>query len=438
MTKAWDNVQLTAIADQVGTPTYVYRQADIDSAVEMYYNSFGRSLQSEATDFVLCYAIKANSHGVILRSLAERFPHLCFDIVSGGELAKLLACGISPQRIVFSGPGKSQAELMDAVQHGIRCIYLESHQEFDMVLRAVEALDAQAKANVGIRANLDIDAATLQHISTGRADHKFGVPEDDIPLLLEKIAVAQRQYQNQYQSQDQGMVSFHGISAHIGSQISQIEPYLQVAQKLCALVDIAEEKGLSVTELDIGGGFAVAGEDDQTLPLQIDQLAQAIQTTGITEKCRSIALVPGRSIVARAGSLLTRVIQIKPSGTRQFAVVDAALNDYIRVALYQASLDVEPLSSRSTGTATYDLVGPVCETTDTFKTSWETSELMADDLLRFKCTGAYGAVMSSTYNGRSQPAEVLIRDDNSTVLISEREDVAKQWSRECEQTLTLS
>jgi diaminopimelate decarboxylase len=380
-----EDVPVERIAQKCGTPVYVYSGA----AIEASYRTFDRAFRR--LPHTLCYAVKANSNLSLLALLARLGSG--FDIVSGGELFRLCRAGISPQRVVFSGVGKTREEIREALRAGVLLLNVESEAELELL--ASEASRMRRVASAAIRVNPDVEAGAHKHIATGRHHHKFGVD----------WRVARRLYLAYKNSRH---IRWQGISAHIGSQILSVEPYRRAVRRLANYYRELGRGGIALRLLDLGGGFAVRYFDEH--PPSIKAYAQAILPEVRKLGCR-LLLEPGRAIVGSAGILLTRVLYTKPSpqAGKHFVIVDAAMNDFIRPALYDAVHPVTYTGARPGGRrVTVDVVGPVCETGDCFLTDWPMELPRSGDLLALWGAGAYGSVAASNYNTRPRPAEVLV------------------------------
>ena len=402
-----ENVPLPSIAAAVGTPAYVYSSAYVRNAISDIKSAFtGMPLSIQ-------YAVKANANLSILELCHAE--GCSFDIVSGGELARLLAAGIPVDGVIFSGVGKSVEEIDFALKAGIACFNIESEAELDRVAARAEVLSSRAP--ISIRVNPNVDAQTHPYISTGLRENKFGVAPE---LALE---LYRRAHAHEW-------LDVAGIDCHIGSQISTIEPLLESLTCLLGLVDELAAEGIELHHIDLGGGMGVTYRDEPALDMSAYG-AGVRQILGAREL--GLMLEPGRSIVANAGVLLSRVEYLKPAGVDgapSFAVVDAAMNDLIRPALYQAWHDVLPVTQDDVEPRTWNVVGPVCETGDFLAHDRELA-LTPGSLLAVASAGAYGMVQASNYNARNRPCEVLVEDDKFR-LIRRRETVADQLRLEQE------
>ena len=383
-------VRLADVAAAVGTPAYVY-SAD---AIEAAYREFEAALAPAR----ICYAMKANGNLAVLRLLAGLGAGA--DVVSEGEFRRALAAGIAPERIVFSGVGKTEAEMEAALVSGILQINVESAPEVRSLSRIAARLGRTA--SVALRINPDVDAGTLDQISTGRKTDKFGVAWTEAPALFREAA---------------GLpgLSMEGIAVHIGSQLGDLEPYRRAFRRVADLVRTLRAEGTEIRRLDLGGGFGIRYRDETPLPLAGYAALVREEVAGLG--CE-LVVEPGRRLVGPAGVLLARVVAVKETPARRFVIVDAGMNDLVRPMIYGAWHDILPLDAPPAG-ADYgpaDVVGPVCETTDKFAEQRLLPPLAAGDLVAFCEAGAYGAVMASTYNGRPLVPEVLVRGGRFDVV----------------------
>ncbi|MDR0279787.1 MAG: diaminopimelate decarboxylase [Paucimonas sp.] len=397
-----EGVGLSALAERFGTPTYVYSRAHI----EAQYRSYADALQG--TSHLVCFAVKANSNLGVLNVLARLGAG--FDIVSGGELERVLAAGGRADRVVFSGVGKTRADMRRALEVGVHCFNVESTEELERLQQVAAEMDVRAP--VSLRVNPDVDAGTHPYISTGLKENKFGIAIAD----AEEVYIRAAQLPN---------LEIVGVDCHIGSQLTTLEPFLDALDRILMLVDRLGDCGILLNHLDLGGGLGVRYRDEQP-PLAGDYIKAVRERLGD----RDLALVfePGRHIVANAGVLLTRVEYLKHTEHKDFAIVDAAMNDLIRPALYQAWMDVSAVQPRDGETRTYDVVGPICETGD-FLAKDRALNLAEGDLLAVRSAGAYGFVMSSNYNTRGRCAEVLV-DGDQAFEVRRRETVAELFAGE--------
>ena len=362
-------------------------------------------------DALVCYAMKANSNLAILNLFARLGAG--FDIVSGGELARVIAAGGDPQKVVFSGVGKSTKEIREALSADILCFNVESEDELMRLDRT--AADLGRRARVSVRVNPDVDAGTHPYISTGLKESKFGIPLEAANAVFRKARASPH-------------LDVVGIDVHIGSQITEIAPFVDALERTLELVDTLEALGAPLKHIDLGGGLGIRYRDECPPPVK-SYLDALFQTLG--DRSIKVLLEPGRALVGNAGILLTRVEYLKPGPHKNFCVVDAAMNDLMRPALYEAWHDIRPVLRRSTPKHpkhTYDVVGPVCESGD-FLGRDRTLALAADDLLAIMSAGAYGMSMASNYNSRPRAAEVLV-DGAHTWVIRDRESVASLFANE--------
>jgi diaminopimelate decarboxylase len=397
-----DEVALDDIARRFGTPCFVYSQASIEAA----YREFADALKGR--DSRICYSVKANSNLALLALLARLGAG--FDIVSGGELARVIAAGGDPRNTLFSGVGKSEAELRFALEKNIGCINVESESELNRV-NAIAATMGK-RAPVALRVNPDIDAKTHPYISTGLRDTKFGVAHADAERLYRKASAM-------------NSVEVFGLGCHIGSMLQDSAPFVAAAERLVALVDRLESAGIRLKHIDFGGGIGIRYKDETPQP-PADFIAGVLAALG--KRPHSVIVDPGRSIVGNAGVLLTRVEYVKRGPARSFLVVDAAMNDLIRPALYGAWHEVRTVKESAPGGAVYDIVGPVCESAD-FLAKERSLTAAEGDLLAIMSCGAYAMVMSSNYNTRPRAPEVLVKGGNAR-LVRRRESVEELFALE--------
>jgi diaminopimelate decarboxylase len=387
-----DGMDLDAVVSVHGTPSYIYSL----NAILSRYREYDQALS--AFDHQVHYAVKANSTLGILHALA--LEGAGFDIVSGGELHRVLAAGGDPSKVVFSGVGKTPDEIRFGVEAGIHSFNAESESEIILISEVAASL--HRKASVALRVNPDVDAITHPYISTGLKDHKFGVAIE----AAEEIYARTAHLPN---------VELNGVSCHIGSQLLDVEPLLEAADKTLALVARLRARGLTITQLDLGGGLGVSyrsGEVPVSVAAFTDRLRPKLQ--GLNLK---VMLEPGRSIVADSGALLTRVLQLKQNGSKTFIIVDAAMNDLIRPALYQAHHEIVPVHlSSGEARINADVVGPVCESGDFFARGRYLPVIKPGDLLAIKTAGAYGFVLASNYNSRPRACELLIKNDHVAII----------------------
>lgn len=379
-----DGVSLEEIAGEAGTPCYVYSAADILERYSAYDQAFG------AIPHRVCYAVKANSNLSVLGLLAAAGAG--FDIVSGGELYRVLKAGGNPARIVFSGVGKTAEEIAYALRQGVHIFNCESEAELAVVNRIAGELKLQAR--VAFRVNPDVDAATHPYISTGMSDHKFGIDIAEVEGVYARAAQLPH-------------VLVEGVSCHIGSQILDANPLLEAVDKMIALAGRLRSSGIPIRHLDFGGGIGVPYKPAETAP-EIPDVIGAIRER-VAGRDWIVSVEPGRSIIGEAGVLLTRVLYRKQTARKHFLVVDAAMNDLIRPALYKSHHEILPVRRRDSGELiTVDVVGPVCETGDFLAKARDMAPIDAGELLAICTAGAYGFVQSSNYNSRPRAAEVLV------------------------------
>ena len=380
-----ESCALSALAEQYGTPLYVYSRRAIETAYQSYADALGDHPGR------ICYAVKANSNIAILQVLAELGAS--FDIVSIGELRRVLLAGGDPSKVIFSGVGKTEHEMREALAKGIACFNVESEAELEQLNTVALALGTQAA--ISLRVNPDVDAQTHPYISTGLKENKFGINIERAPAVYARAA---------------GLAGIRivGIDCHIGSQLTDQRPFLDALDRLLVLTDNLVNEGISVRHLDLGGGIGVQYRHENPPPIA-DYIAEVKRR--VEGRALELAFEPGRSIVANAGVLLTEVLFLKPTEHKNFAIIDAAMNDNIRPALYQAWQAVEPLRDNTQAEMlNWDLVGPVCETSD-FLAKERALALSPGDRLALMSSGAYGFTMSSNYNSRPRAAEVLVDGD---------------------------
>jgi len=399
-----EQVKLADIAAQYGTPTYVYSRATLERHYQAFANAAG------AHPHLVCYAVKANSNIALLNLLARLGSG--FDIVSEGELRRVLQAGGDPGKVVFSGVGKAESEIEFALNTGIKCFNVESEAELYRIQQVASRLNKIAP--VSIRVNPDIDAKTHPYISTGLKANKFGIDINDAVAMYQVAAQASH-------------LKVCGVDCHIGSQLTETQPFLDALDKLLLLIDKLSSLGIVLSHIDIGGGLGVTYLDE-TPPHPAEYAAEVVKRLA---KYPHLTLLfePGRAIMANAGVLLTKVEYLKPGQEKNFAIVDAAMNDLIRPALYSAWMNIVPVQLKAELKAQrYDVVGPVCETGD-FLGKDRDLAIAPGDLLAVRSAGAYGFTMSSNYNSRPRAAEVLV-DGSSTYLVRRREQWQDLWQGE--------
>ncbi|MFL1483116.1 diaminopimelate decarboxylase [Marinobacter sp. LN3S78] len=398
-----EQVAVADIAREHGTPAYVYSRA----AFEDHYRAYDSALAGRP--HLICYAVKANSNLAVLNVLARLGAG--FDIVSAGELERVLRAGGDPGRVVFSGVGKQPWEMRRALEVGVRCFNVESDTELDRLNEVAGELGV--KAPVSLRVNPDVDAGTHPYISTGLKENKFGIDIADAPRVYARAAALPH-------------LDIQGVDCHIGSQLTTVSPFLDAMDRVLALVDRLAEDGIVIRHLDMGGGLGVSYDQEQP-PAPEDYISAMVERLG--NRNLELVLEPGRSIAANAGIMLTRVEFLKCTDQHNFAIVDAAMNDLIRPALYSAWQAIVPAAPRSDVEAKpWDIVGPVCETGD-FLGKDRALALAPGDLLAVRSAGAYGFVMSSNYNSRNRPPELMV-DGDRVHVIRERETLDDQLRHE--------
>lgn len=397
-----ENVALRDIAEQHQTPTYVYSR----NALTETFKRFQAGLLGH--DHLICFAVKANPSLAILNLFSRLGAG--FDIVSGGELARVIAAGGDPKKVVFSGVGKSHSEIRAALEAGILCFNVESINELHRIQQV--AAEMGKIAPISLRVNPNVDAKTHPYISTGLKNNKFGVAFEDALNLYQQAA-------------NMPNIAVHGVDCHIGSQITELSPFLDALDKVLGLVDALAERNIRIQHIDVGGGVGITYSDETPPDF-------ATYTAAIMQKLagRSVKVLfePGRALVGNAGVLLTKVEYLKPGESKNFAIVDAAMNDLMRPALYDAYHNITTIAASSAQAQTYEVVGPVCESGD-FLGHDRTLAIEEGDYLAIHSAGAYGMSMSSNYNTRARAAEVLV-DGNQVHVIREREQIADLFKLE--------
>ena len=387
-----ENVSVGEIAASVGTPFYVYSTATL----ERHFKLFDDAL--DGMDHCICYAMKAASNQAILKTLGNLGAGM--DVVSGGEYRRAIAAGIPPEKVVFSGVGKTLEEITLALQKGIRQFNVESDSELAQISEIASSMGKIAP--IAIRINPDVDAQTHEKIATGKAENKFGIPLSRAREVYSKA------------SKMPG-ISVVGIDLHIGSQLTDLKPFEEAYQKLADLTQILRQDGHKIKRLDLGGGLGIPYEKNKSAPpLPVEYGKMVRKVLGHLE-CE-IEIEPGRLIVGNAGILVSSVLGIKNGDNRNFLILDAAMNDLIRPAMYDAYHDIIPVKQPSSDEAVYDVVGPVCETGDTFAKKRTMPELSENELVAFRSAGAYGAVMSSEYNTRPLIPEVMVNKNEFSII----------------------
>jgi diaminopimelate decarboxylase len=398
-----EDVDISANIEQWGTPCYVYSRA----TVERHWKAFDKALGEQP--HLVCYAVKANSNLAVLNILAKLGSG--FDIVSVGELERVLRAGGSADKTVFSGVGKTAEEMSRALDVGIRCFNVESQAELYLLEQVAKSKGVQAP--VALRVNPDVDAKTHPYISTGLKDNKFGIAIVEAPEVYQYI-------------QDSAHLAVQGVDCHIGSQLTDVTPFVDALDRVLALVDHLAEKNIQLHHLDLGGGLGIRYQNENP-PLPEEQMAAVLQRLNGREF--EILVEPGRAIVGNAGILLTRVLYLKHNEDKNFAVVDAAMNDLMRPSLYDAWQAIEPVVQNSQAQCKiYDVVGPICETGD-FLGKERSLAIEQGDCLVIRSAGAYGFSMSSNYNSRPRVVEIMV-DGNKHQIIRQRETVAQLFANE--------
>ena len=389
-----EDVPVSEIAAQVGTPFYCYSTATL----ERHFRLFDDAL--DGMDHLVCYAMKAASNQAILKTLAALGAGM--DVVSGGEYARAIAAGVPGDRIVFSGVGKTAEEIRDALRGGIRQFNVESEPEMAVINQV--ALEMGMVAPITVRVNPDVDAKTHAKIATGKAENKFGIP----------ISRARKVYAHAASLPGLKVI---GIDVHIGSQLTQLEPFQQAYEKVAQLTQELRADGHEISRLDLGGGLGIPYTRSNDAPPLPTEYGQLIKDTLGHLGCE-IEIEPGRLISGNAGIMVTKVIYVKEGEDREFMIVDSAMNDLIRPAMYEAHHDIVPVIEAAPGVEKhkYDIVGPICESGDTFAKERDMEPVAAGDLIAFRSAGAYGAVMSSEYNSRPLIPEVLVNGDQFAVI----------------------
>ncbi|MBI44104.1 MAG: diaminopimelate decarboxylase [Oceanospirillales bacterium] len=398
-----EDVPVAEIARRFGTPAYVYSRATL----ERHYRAYDEALSGRP--HLVCYAVKANSNLAVLNVLARLGAG--FDIVSAGELERVLRAGGDAGKVVFSGVGKQEWEMKQALEAGVRCFNVESDTELDRLNRVAGELGV--KAPVSLRVNPDVDAGTHPYISTGLKENKFGIDIAQAPAVYARAAELPH-------------LEILGVDCHIGSQLTSVAPFLDALDRVLALIDTLAGQGIRIRHLDMGGGLGVTYQDER--PPDPSEYVQALAER-MGDRSLELILEPGRSIAANAGILVTRVEFLKCTGHRNFAIIDAAMNDLIRPALYGAWQAIVPVRPHQDGEdRAWDLVGPVCETGD-FLGKDRSLCLAPGDLLAVRSAGAYGFVMSSNYNSRNRPPELMV-DGDQVHLVRRRETLEDQLALE--------
>ena len=398
-----EQCSLDQLAQQYGTPLYVYSKATFEK------NYLDMDQAFDFIDHQICFAVKSNSNLAVLNVLAKLGSG--FDIVTGGELARVLAAGGEASKIVFSGLGKQEADIEKALEVGIACFNVESYAELDRIQKVAEKLGK--KAAISLRVNPDVDAKTHPYISTGLKENKFGIPSD--------VVFETYQYAASLPNLD-----VVGIDCHIGSQLTETQPFVDALDRVISMIDHLKTLGIHLKHIDIGGGLGVTYKDET--PPSVAEYANAMRPA-LEKLGLKVYMEPGRSISANAGVLVTKVDLLKPTTHRNFALIDAAMNDLIRPALYEAWMDIQVVAPKAgVETKTWDLVGPICESADFLGKERELA-IQENDHLAVLGAGAYGFVMSSNYNSRGRAAEVMV-DGAQSHVIRKRETIESLWNNE--------
>ncbi|MFT5450762.1 MAG: diaminopimelate decarboxylase [Enterobacterales bacterium] len=386
-----ENLSLKKIADEIKTPFYCYSQ----SAIQQAYHSYTDNLQQ--LDSMICYAVKANTNQAVIKTLADLGAGA--DVVSEGELRRALLAGISPNKIVYSGVAKTENEILFALAMNIYQFNVESENELDLLNYLATKLNKIAV--IAFRINPNIDANTHEKISTGKAENKFGIPISKARDIYQKAATL-------------SAIKIQGVDVHIGSQLTDLKPFKKTFERIKLLVSELKADGIDISVIDVGGGLGVNYEKEDNIEYNIADYCQLLVEIFFDSGCK-ILLEPGRSLVADSGLLVSKVVYKKQGEERVFLIIDAAMNDLLRPSMYDAYHDILSISECHK-TSTYDVVGPVCETGDTFARNRTMANMNEGDLLAISSVGAYGSVMSSTYNTRLLIPEVLVKDDQYSVI----------------------
>jgi len=397
-----ESCQVAELARTYGTPLYIYSRATL----ERHWHAFDQAVASHP--HLICYAVKANSNIAVLNVLARLGSG--FDIVSGGELQRVLKAGGDPAKVVFSGVGKTVDEMEMALNIGIHCFNVESAAELEQLNLVAQRLGKTAP--VSLRINPDVDAGTHPYISTGLKENKFGIAMDEAEALYAR-------------AQSLPGLNVIGVDCHIGSQLTELQPFLDTMERLLFLIDKLAAQGIVIEHLDVGGGLGVP-YDNETPPEPRDYATALLNMLG--DRKLKLILEPGRAIAANAGIFVTQVLYLKSNSVKNFALVDGAMNDLIRPVLYGAWQNIIAVQPREGETRPYDIVGPICETGD-FLGKNRSLNLLAGDFLAVRSSGAYGFTMSSNYNSRPRVAEIMV-DGSQAHLIRERETLAQLWQGE--------
>ena len=386
-----ENIKVATIADEVGTPFYLYSSASLIYQFNQFKEAFGD------LDLLICYAVKANTNQAVIKTLANIGAGA--DVVSEGEMRRALEAGVPPSKIVYSGVAKSSTEMKFALNQGIYQFNVESEPELFQLSKIAD--DLNKTADITFRVNPDVDAKTHAKISTGKSENKFGVPWASVQDICSKAAKLPG-------------IKLVGLDLHIGSQITELDPFEEAFTKISELVELLKKDGHDITRLDLGGGLGIPYEGDDFPPLPreyADMVKKVVSHLG----CQ-IIIEPGRFLVGNAGILVSKVVYVKKGEEREFLIIDAAMNDLVRPSMYDAYHGIVSITQSDEDSKLYDVVGPVCETGDTFATNRLVSPMESGDLLAIRSVGAYGAVMSSTYNTRRLIPEVLVNKDEFAIV----------------------
>jgi diaminopimelate decarboxylase len=397
-----ESCSVAEIAQQHGTPVYIYSRATL----ERHWRAFDDAVGTHP--HLICYAVKANSNLAVLNVLARLGSG--FDIVSGGELARVIEAGGDPKKVVFSGVGKTVQEMQQALELGIYCFNVESSAELEQLNLVAQSLNT--KAPVSLRINPDVDAGTHPYISTGLKENKFGIAMEEAEQVFVRAAALSH-------------IDVKGVDCHIGSQLTELKPFLDAMDRLLGLVDRLTALGIELSHLDVGGGLGVP-YDNETPPAPQVYAAALVERLG--ERKLTLIFEPGRAIAANAGIFVTQVLYLKENSNKRFAIVDGAMNDLLRPALYSAWQKIIPVQQSDAATQAFDIVGPVCETGD-FLGKDRQLAVVAGDLLAIRSCGAYGFAMSSNYNSRPRVAEIMV-DGSQAFVVREREKRQQLWQGE--------
>ncbi len=387
-----ENIKVSMIADKVGTPFYLYSSASLEYQYNQFKDAFGD------LDLLICYAVKANTNQAVIKTLGSLGAGA--DVVSEGEMRRAIKAGISPQKIVYSGVAKTVAEMTYALKKGIFQFNVESEPELYQLSEVATALGKVA--DITFRVNPDVDAKTHAKISTGKSENKFGIPWKNIHQICAKAAKLSG-------------IKLVGLDLHIGSQITDLAPFEEAFTRVGNLVETLREEGHDITRLDLGGGIGISYDGENDNPILSHDYAKMVKRVVGHLQCQ-IIIEPGRFLVGNAGILVSKVVYVKEGAERSFLIIDAAMNDLIRPSMYDAYHAIDPVIENKDAKVAYDIVGPVCETGDTFAKGRIINPLKKDQLIVIRSVGAYGAVMASTYNTRRLIPEVLVKTNEFAVV----------------------